>query len=340
MKKILIDTYDTAFQNISGGVRNRILSIVGALKKNGLSVEYFEKYKTNIRDYDVLHVFMLKVDSYSLIKYAKENGLKVVISSIVVLDGEKQLRLYWKLRKLPLMTTYKILFNICNMADSIIAETIQEAKFLEKYYHVPRKKIVIIPNGAERMESESKSIYEKIGKQCEYALEVGRFDSNKNQLSVIKALKNTDIEIVFIGGESSAESKYYKECVELAKNSPNIHFLGWLDHEDEVLKSAFCNSKAIISSSYNETFGLTIIEGIMAGAIPVVSNTLPILDYKSLKNCIRFNPKDVADIREKINFVMKHQSSELGQDKLIDEVSTEFSWDKVAMEHIKLYGEL
>ena len=63
-------------------------------------------------------------------------------------------------------------------------------------------------------------------------------------------------------------------------------------------------------------------------------------NYKSLKNCIRFNPKDVADIREKINFVMKHQSSELGQDKLIDEVSTEFSWDKVAMEHIKLYGEL
>ena len=36
----------------------------------------------HIRDYDVLHVFMLKVDSYSLVKYAKENGLKVVISSI------------------------------------------------------------------------------------------------------------------------------------------------------------------------------------------------------------------------------------------------------------------
>lgn len=340
MKKVLIDTYDTAFQNVSGGVRNRILSTVSVLKKKGFHVEYFEKYKTKIRDYDILHIFMLKIDSYSLIQYAKENGLKVVISSIVILTGEEKLRVYWKLRKLPIMTTYKILFHICSMADSIIAETTKEAKFLEKYYHVPMEKIAIIPNGATKMESKSQAVYERIGKKCEYALEVGRFDSNKNQLSVIKALKNTNLEMVFIGGESFGDPQYYKKCIELAKNSPNIHFLGWLDREDELLKSAFCNAKAIISSSYHETFGLTIIEGIMAGAIPVVSNTLPILDYDSLKNCIRFNPRDVADIREKINFVMKHPSSELEQNELIDNVSREFSWDKVAVEHIKLYGAL
>lgn len=340
MKRVLIDTYDTAFQNVSGGVRNRILSIVNTLKNKGVCVEYFEKYKTNICDYDVLHVFMLKVDNYSLIKYAKENGLKVVISSIVVLTGEKQLKLYWKLRKFPIMTTYKVLFNICDMADSIVAETIQEARFLEKYYHVPLEKIMVIPNGAEKIESKSQSVYDKIGKKCEYALEVGRFDKNKNQLSVIKALKNTDLEIIFIGGASSAEPEYYEKCVKLAKNSPNIHFFGWLDHEDDLLKSAFCNAKAIISSSFNETFGLTIIEGIMAGAIPVVSNTLPILDYSSLRDSIKFDPSDVLDIREKISFVMRKQLAELEKAEFIDKVSAEFSWDKVAIEHIKLYEVL
>lgn len=80
-------------------MRNRILSIVNSLRKTGLQVEYFNKYETKIKDYDVLHVFMLKEDSYTLIKYAKENGLKVIISSVVILSGALQLKLYWALRK-------------------------------------------------------------------------------------------------------------------------------------------------------------------------------------------------------------------------------------------------
>lgn len=337
--KILIDTYDTAFQNVSGGVRNRILSVVEALKNAGVSVDYFNKYETNIRDYDILHVFMLKDDSYSLIKYAKENGLKVVLSSIVTLSGKLQLRYYWWLRRLPIMTTYKLLFKICNIVDTIIAETDQEARFLEKYYHVSKDRIVVIPNGADRMSTDSKMIYEAIGKICDYALEVGRFDKNKNQLAVIKALKDTDIEMVFIGGESSSEPEYYAECLTAAGDCSNIHFLGWLDREDKLLKSAYCNAKAIVSSSYNETFGLTIIEGIMAGAIPVISNTLPILDYESLKKCVTFSPSDENDIRRKISEVMDSNDPYIVKN-IKKKVMSEFSWEEVAKKHLEIYGVL
>lgn len=339
MKKILIDTYDTAFQNVSGGVRNRILSIVNSLRKTGLQVEYFNKYETKIKDYDVLHVFMLKEDSYTLIKYAKENGLKVIISSVVILSGALQLKLYWALRKIPIMTTYKILFNICDLADSIIAETKKEAEFLEQYYHVPKSKIIVIPNGADRITSNGRSIYEVIGKECDYALEVGRFDKNKNQFAVINAMKDTNIDVVFIGGESSVEREYYQKCLEAAEGSSNIHFLGWLNREDELLKSAYCNAKVIVSSSLNETFGLTIIEGIMAGAIPIISNTLPILDYKALNGCTTFSPSNEADIREKITRVMNTSSDQLKLEDMRRRVDSEFSWDEVARKHIEVYGE-
>lgn len=65
MKKILVQTYDTAFQNSAGGVKNRILRTVEVLKKNGIQVDFFDKFHTKVEDYDVLHVFMLKEESYS-----------------------------------------------------------------------------------------------------------------------------------------------------------------------------------------------------------------------------------------------------------------------------------
>lgn len=338
MKKILVHTYDTAFQNKSGGVRNRILRIVDFLREEGVEVDFFNKYKTKIEEYDVLHIFMLKSENYSLIKYAKSKGLKVVISSIVTLSGKTQLKLYWKIRRLPIMTTYKILFNCCDLADEIIVETKKEAFFLNKYYHVPKSKIKLIPNGADFIKSNSRIIFDFLAKKCKYALEVGRFDKNKNQLNVIKALKNTKIEVVFIGGADPFDKEYYDECLNEAKDSTNIHFLGWLDREDELLASAYCNAELIISSSYYETFGLTIVEGVMAGLTPVISNRLPILDFSAFENCVTFDPSNIQDINEKIRFSMNTRSLDASI-KLSKKVKNDFSWKKVAIKHIEVYEE-
>lgn len=338
MKKILIHTYDTAFQNSAGGVKNRILRTAEELEKKGVQVTFFDKFHTKVEEYDILHVFMLKEDSYALIKYAKGRGLRVVISSIVILSGKLQLKLYWLIRKLPIMTTYKILFNICDLADVIIAETPKEAKFINKYYHVPYEKIRIIPNGADKPVKGDDSIFSLIGKKCEYAIHVGRFDSNKNQLNVIKAMKNTNIEVVFIGGASPAEPMYYERCIQESHGSKNIHFLGWLTQDSNLFKSAYSNAKVIISSSFNETFGLTILEGIMAGAIPVISNTLPILEYDVLKDCLTFNPCDIHEIRSVINQAMESKNNKYIEKELQSKVESFFSWDNVAREHMEVYG--
>lgn len=334
-KRILINTYDTAFQNMAGGVHNRIERTVNAIRNANVSVDYFDKFNTVIDNYDVLHSFMLNVESYGLIKLAKSKGKKVVISSIVTLSGELQLSFYWLIRRIPIMTTYKILFDICRLADSIIVETQREAKFINKYYHVEQSKIHIIPNGADVITSNNNVIYDFIGKECEYALEVGRFDRNKNQLSVIRALKNTNVEVVLIGGASPSEPDYYERCVIEANGAENIHFLGWIDSKDDILKSAYANAKVLISSSFYETFGLSIVEGAMAGNIPVVSQTLPILEYEVFKKCITFDPNSIDDIREKIEYAMRQDKSP----EFIKAITESFSWEKVANDHIGVYNQ-
>lgn len=331
--KILVNTYDTAFQNVAGGVHSRIVKTVETLRNAGITVDYFDKFKTRIEDYDILQVFMLDVTNFNLINYAKDKGLKVVLSAVVTVGSGKNIDFYWRIRKLPIMTTYKLLFQEARMVDAIIAETETERAFICEHYHVPKNKVYVVPNGADEIATKSRKIFDAIGRECAYALEVARFDPNKNQMNVIKALKNTDTEVVFIGGGDFTAPEYYNRCVEEAGGAPNIHFIGWLDAGDELLQSAFVNAKVLISSSYHETFGLTIIEGIMAGATPAISRTLPILDYTCFKECITFVPSDIQDIKRQVEKAMKQPKDE----NLMNEVRKTFSWLNIADEYMDIY---
>ena len=334
--KVLVQTYDIAFQNTAGGVHNRIVRTVEAVRKTGCTVDYFDKFNTTVDEYDILHVFMLDISNLGSMKYAKSKGMKVVLSAVVGLDKAASIDFYWKIRKTPIMTTYKLLFQMCDLADTIIAETKKEADFIAKHYHVASEKILVIPNGADIPETNSQMIFDVIGKHCQYALEVARFDKNKNQINVIRGLKETNTEVVFAGGPNFSDDGYYEKCLELAKDSPNIHFLGWLDTESELLKSAYVNAKVLIAPSFNETFGLSIVEGVMAGAVPVISSSLPILDYGVFHNCLTIDPNNPENIRCQIEKAMLMENTPAFRMK----VQKTFSWANIAEQHIKLYRSL
>lgn len=334
--KVLIHTYDTAYQNQAGGVHNRIERTVMALRKLGIEIDFFDKYSTDIKDYDILHIFKLDIASKQLIDYAKAVGVKVVVSSIMSVDRGWVVDCYWMLKWIPLATIYKQTFSICSKLDGVIVETPKEAEYMRKHYHIDNEMLSVVPNGANDVSSKDESIYSALGKKVEYALLVSRFDKNKNQLNVIKALKNTNIEIVFIGGADMSDPHYYDICLEEAYGCDNIHFLGWLNSDNELLKSALGHGSAIICSSYQETFGLSIVEGVMAGATPVISNTLPILEFKTFEDCLTFSPNDIEDIRKKIIKAM-HIPKNF---KLVEEAKKEFSWESVANKHLDIYRNL
>lgn len=335
--KVLVNTYDTAFQNKAGGVHKRIEKTSQFIRNLGCQVDFFDKFRTKVEDYDILHVYMIDVGNAGLIKYAKSKGLKVVLSSIVNLNHSLSLRFYWFIRKLPVMTTYKLIFQMCLLADIIVVETEKEKKFVNKYFHVPESKITIIPSGIDEVcYKKDELVFEKIGKKCDYAIEVARFDQNKNQLNVIKAMAGEKENVVFVGGYDPRNSKYYQQCLEIAKTCENILFLGWIDANSDLLKSAYSNAKAVICSSYQETFGLSILEGIQAGAFPILSKTLPILDFKEMSGCETFDPDDLMDIRNKVKKVMNGNKVFKNRDL----VKSSFSWNVVAKKHVEVFEDL
>jgi len=333
---ILIQSYNTCIQNKAGGVQHRIRKTVSALKKKGIAVEYFNQFQSLVDSCDILHVFGYTCENLGLIRCAKAYGKKVVVSPVAPLINGWKIDLYRMLSRFPIPTTYKVIIQSIQSADLLIAETKKEAEFLKKHYRVSAEKIKIIPNGAEENFSADDSIYDTIGKKCKYILHVGRFDKNKNQLNIIKALKDTDIDVVFIGGASHMDMKYFDRCKKEAAGCTNFHFLGWLDADSELLKSAYANADTFVMPSYYETFGLVILEAGIAGAKLVLSKTLPILDYDAFKDCKTFNPASITELHDCIMKIFDQPKSV----DLANQIKQDFSWDVVAQKHIECYEEL
>lgn len=335
--KIVITGYNTCGQNKSGGVQNRIKEIYNRLQKKNVTIEYFCPMLTKLDDCDVLHLFKLDNEYIKLIKCAKKKGVKVVLSSIVPLtDGWKIDFKRILLRRLPFCVSYKIPFDILELVDQIIVETKQELIFIHKHYRIPYNKMRIIPNGIDPFDFKGDQIFEKIGKKKEYILQVGRVDRNKNVLNVIRAVKGTGIDYVIIGGCDFDNPEYYNQCKKEAEKEDNIHFLGWVASDSDLLKSAYAHAKVFVLASQQETFGMVVLEAASAGCNLALTKWLPIIDFKSFENCWLFDPNNIEEMRSQIVSAFKSNKNEITKKRVL----MEFSWDKIIDSHISLYKEL
>lgn len=336
--KVLITGYNTCCFNKSGGVQVRVKKIHDLLShRENIEVEYFRPMETDFDNVDILHLFKLEPEFLGLIVKAKNQGVKVVLSSIVSMTYGRRIDAYRLLfNKIPIPNIYKMKQRIMDLVDCVITETKMEADFIMKHYGVSKKKIRIIPNGIEMEYYEGNEIYEEIGEKKDFVLQVGRIDSNKNQLNAIKSLKDTDIDFVIIGGPEKTNSSYMKACKEEASNRGNIHFLGWLDKSSPILKSAYAHAKVLLFPSYHETFGLVALEGAVNGCNIAMTKTLPIHDFHVFDDCWLFNPNDVNDIRQKVLAAYVAPRTDDTKKKVLET----FSWNKIIDEHIEIYKAL
>lgn len=336
--KVVITGYNTCCMNPTGGVQVRIKKIYELLSnRDDVCVEYLSPMETDWDSVDILHLFKLEPEFYSIVNKAKSKGIKVVLSSIIPLGGGCKIDFYRRfLNKFPVLSSYKMDFSILNKVDCIIAETPVERNFISKHYGVESHKIQVIPNGIDIIDYKGEDIYKLIGGKKEYVLLVGRFDTNKNQKNVILAMQGSGIDVVFIGGEDSGDASYYHQCKELAKDDPHFHFLGWISSNSNLLYSAYSNAKVFVFPSYGETFGLALLEAAISGCNLAISQTLPILGFHTFDDAYLFNPNDLNDIREKIKAAFSSDKNERIKSRVIDT----FSWNSLIDQHVELYESL
>lgn len=332
--KIVFASYNTCCQNVTGGVQNRLRKIATLVEKRGLKTELFNPFETKLEKGDILHIFMLSIDVYNLVEFAKKRGVKVVISTIVPLIDKRKLHIYKIVSCLPFVTSYVFNKSTLISADVLITESRKEADYISRNFSINKSKFHVVPNGIDMNYHKGDDIFNLLGFKRKYVLQVGRFDENKNQLSVIKALRGSDIDVVFVGG--AGDEKYLSKCKDEAIGYENIHFTGWLENDSVELKSAYINAEVVVLPSFFETFGLVAIEGASCGAKLVLSKTLPINDYNIFDGCEKIDPRNINDIREKILKSFHRPSNP----KLKEDVCKFFSWENIIDNHIKIYESI
>jgi len=338
--KVLFHAYNTCCQSKSGGVQVRIKKIKALLEERGIQVDFFNPYSTDIRDYDLVHIFMLTLESEPLISCAKSLGKKVVLSSIVNLNNYKSAkrnhRILPVLCRLGVRPTDSVLYKAIHQCDGIIAETPAEAKHLQECFDVSEEKFRVIPNGCEEPIKASDEIYDLIGSRKKYVLQVGRIDPNKNLLNIIKAVRGANYNLVVIGGEYAGNnSGYIEKCKKEATGCDNVIFLGWLSASSKELSSAYANAQALVLPSYQETFGLVAIEAAAYGTHVCLSNTLPILEFGVFDKELSFNPNSPSEIRSILDKAINIPKNE-ERKKVITDF---FNWDRIIDLHIDLYKQ-
>ena len=219
----------------------------------------------------------------------------------------------------------KIRWGVLGTADIARGQTIpgmMEAQNCERY--------AIAGRDPEKV----RSYREKFGFEKDCIVHVSRIDRNKNQLSVIRAMKDTDIPIVFIGGPDPNDMAYYEQCK--AEATANMFFAGWVYHDDPLLASTLAAAKVSVLPSYKETFGNSIYEGLLAGCNVVATNALSMAEWGLENDVISCNPSSLNSIRESIITAYYKETDT----NVIQRIKKEFSFESVAKKHIEIYKSL
>ncbi len=179
-----------------------------------------------------------------------------------------------KIRAAQLDVERALLRVIYHACDVLIALSSSEADALVNDFGIARERITIAWCGVEtRYANASPKLFqEKFGLE-NFVLCVGRVDANKNQLNLIRALRDENISLVLVGG--SLAPPYLDECIKIA--GTQVYFLPSLS--DDELASAYAAAYTHALVSWLEVVGLVTLEAAVAGCNVVLTREHGARDY-------------------------------------------------------------
>jgi len=306
--------------------------------------------------FDLLHFFNV-IRPNNILPHTKLSGIPFVISTIFVDYSEVELKVNgWKSvlllqlfgkdgieyiktiarsftnkelvgnREYLMQGHKKSVEKVLRMASLLLPNSESEMNRLKKRYEFPTKHKVI-PNAVHPVFLE---MGYNVSKEPTVIC-VARIEPIKNQLNLIRALKNSTTKLELIGKPAPNHQKYYQQCVEEA--GENITFSGQLER-DEVIRR-LQRVKVHVLPSWFETTGLSSLEAAALGCNLVITDKG---DTKEYFGDLAFycEPNSPESIKNKIDEALtKEINPELR--KLI---SDKYKWEITAKKTFEAYREV
>ncbi len=322
--KILLQNRFNLLQT-GAGDRINFFSLLTSLKNHGIDVSYSLSSRICLKKYDLVHLFNItQGDTYFQYRNAKKQKKPVVLSPIhipkVYYTESKQDKIKNLVKKSPLLRpvfnsfkyplsphkrrsknleyntellekTKKELIKGVNL---LLPGSKSEAQKIASLYGINPNSLVIHPGIEDIFRQATPDLFRNKFGIKDFIIGVGTIIPLKNQLKLIKALRDINIPVAFIGamGKNNQYNKVFKKTL-----SKNMIYLGKLDRK--IVASAFASARVAVLISYSETTGLVNLE---AGATDaaVVCSDIPV-NREYMKNYAYYcNPDSIQSIKKQV----------------------------------------
>ncbi len=237
----------------------------------------------------------------------------------------------------------KIFKHAITKSEKILVPSIFVKKQLVSEWKVSDEKIVVTPEAVDdniidlSKKVQSQKILEKFNIKPPFIFYVGNAHPHKNVEGLIKAFlelkkKYGDLKLVLSGYDH-----YFWQRIKKEYQHQDIIYTGYVS--EEKLVALYRNAILFVMPSFEEGFGIPLLEAMACGC-PVVSSNAGSLPEVGGDAAIYFDPKNIDDMVLKITQVL---NSEKLRKELVEkgkERVKQFSWEKLAKQTLEVYNNL
>ena len=337
---------------VQGGDTIQIIETAAAIRLMGVEVNINTFTKINYEEYDLLHFFNI-IDPEDILGHVYKSKLPYVISPIYVdyreYDKYHRTDALGKLSRIfPRDTVeyFKTLGKYLLKGEKVSTRRFFLKGHKQSIKYLLRNAAILLPNSGSEyarlkrdygIEQQFEIVPNAINPELfnenknserDIVLCVARLEGRKNQLNVIRALNNTNYQVIFIGATSSNQNGYVKRCKSEA--AENIKFI---DHiEQKELLHYYNRARVHVLASWFETTGLSNLEAAAMGCNLVLGDKGDVRDYFN-GNAWYCDPGNPESIRAAVDKAWMSEK----KDVLQKQIFNNFTWKAAAEATKKAY---
>ena len=229
-------------------------------------------------------------------------------------------------------------------ADRVIAVSHSVRRHLVDYDSSLANKTDVVHHGVDcslGVDSDATAIFLKehlnVEAGAQFFLNVGAVQTRKNIAGIVMAMQPLRDSVLVLAGADGYGAEEIRSLIRREGMQDRVRFLGHVGHD--VLSALYSSASALVFPSFEEAFGLPILEAMSYG-LPVITSNVAGMPEVAGDAAILVDPHSTEEIRDAMRRIAEDKSLASDMADKGRRRAAQFTWDRCAEQTWAVYEEL